>query len=590
MARSGIAPVSTGAETKTTPAPPKSVPRDVDVDRIFVTKNNLRTEFDTPDDVELVEDVRRRGVLSRLWVRDNSKWTGKDGKSLGRRDYDLIAGERRLRAAKAAGLTKVPCEVFDVDDETAEDLMTIENLQRTDLHELDYAAGFARMIRQRDYTVEQLAQTVSKGKTFIREHLGFANLPDNARQAFRENKISKSVAVLIATVPGEKQRENYATKVITGRFDRFDRGTSEPLSFRKAKELKEREFMKDLAGASFPLDQQLDPAWPYSCLTCPHYNGNTEETRQGKRPNICLNPQHYPVMVAEWGKLQAQKAEDGGDTVLSASEAKRIFDVRHNGKIFLRDDKYVDVGETFMDSSDGGKSKPWGPVVKKAGLSTVTAIDPQGRSHKLVLTTEAESAARAQGFNKGSSSASSASARDPKASAEKKKKNAVRRAVAARIVMQLGKLRAPHARLSQPRTIALVEWMIKKAGGKSFLVKQLGVDVKKIAYSTDWCGALSNHAKSLGSIGLVPFMVQVMAVDVIESWAIADWGGGNPDKETLALCKLFGIDIRKIQSQELAQYNAALAARKKKVPKAVRKIKRRARVGRQSAIGRRKKA
>jgi L-fucose isomerase-like protein len=81
-------------------------------------------------------------------------------------------------------------------------------------------------------------------------------------------------------------------------------------------------------------------------------------------------------------------------------------------------------------------------------------------------------------------------------------------------------------------------------------------------------------------------MVQVLVVDVIESWALADWGSGNPDKESVALCKLFGVDIRKIQSQELARYNAGKAARKKKVSRAVKKIKARGRVGRQSTIGR----
>src|SRR5438477_410127 len=106
-------------------ARPQGIPREIDIDLIFVTNNNQRTDFDTEDDADLLESVRRNGIVSRLWVRDNSKWTA-DRKGKGPAlptDYDLIAGERRLRVAKKLGLTKVPCEVFDVDDEKAYELM-----------------------------------------------------------------------------------------------------------------------------------------------------------------------------------------------------------------------------------------------------------------------------------------------------------------------------------------------------------------------------------------------------------------------------------------------------------------------------------
>jgi len=83
----------------------QGVPREIDVDLILVTNNNQRTEFDTEDDANLLESIRRNGIVSRLWVRDNSKWTanrkGKD--SALPTDYDLIAGERRLRVAKKLG-------------------------------------------------------------------------------------------------------------------------------------------------------------------------------------------------------------------------------------------------------------------------------------------------------------------------------------------------------------------------------------------------------------------------------------------------------------------------------------------------------
>jgi len=549
----------------------QGVPREIDVDLILVTNNNQRTEFDTEDDANLLESIRRNGIVSRLWVRDNSKWTanrkGKD--SALPTDYDLIAGERRLRVAKKLGLTKVPCEVFDVDDEKAYELMTIENLQRKDLHELDYAAGFQTMQKRFGYTVEKIMAVVDKKETFVRELLHLNDdLPEKARQAFRANLISKSHAVLIATIPGEKEREQFARRVLIGQgFEQY-RASGEPLSVAKAKELKEREFMKDLKGAPFPLDLQLDPSWPHSCLTCPHYNGNTPETRQGKRPNICLNPPHYLVMVTLNAKRLLDEAENEGKKVVT--DTRTIFRVDGDGKPhMLHNSPYVDVCDTFMDSGDGYRSKPWGPVVKAAGLETVVAIDPAGRPRKLVLKSEAEAAARAQGYNKQHSSSSS-SRSTSKQQAAVRAKQRIRRETAARAVASTetikkfwGSLKLNRPQQNALRNLVLIAIKDADCDGRKFLAQALGLELSKRQFGGPVGEpTLKKHASTLKGADLFAFLVQASVAKGMHNWAVYNYGeAGVTDRLLLGQC---GVNTRSIMRTVTAEKRA----KKKKPAKA----------------------
>jgi len=154
-------------------------------------------------------------------------------------------------------------------------------------HPLYYTHHYNKMIKPNGYTVTGVAKETKKSKTVIRDGLRLKELSGVARKALRDSKINKSIGALIVTIPDKKQQDKFAKEVLTGGQH------GEPMSVRKAKEWKQQHYMKELKGAPFPLDQQIDPSWPHSCLTCPHFNGNTPERRQGKRSDICLNPPHY---------------------------------------------------------------------------------------------------------------------------------------------------------------------------------------------------------------------------------------------------------------------------------------------------------
>jgi len=151
---------------------------------------------------ELVQSIQEHGVLQPLLVR---KANGK---------YELLAGERRLRAAQAAGLETVPVIVRDADDEKAAEIGLIENLQREDLNPIEEAEGYAQLAREFNLTQEEIARRVGKGRATVTNALRLLELPETIRQAVRTGMISAGHAKVLLGVPDDKTRELLAKRIV----------------------------------------------------------------------------------------------------------------------------------------------------------------------------------------------------------------------------------------------------------------------------------------------------------------------------------------------------------------------------------------
>ena len=127
---------------------------------------------------ELTASIRERGVLQPLWVRE------RDG------EFELIAGERRLRAARAAGLAEVPVQVLDVDDRQALELALVENLQREDLDPIEEAEGYRALAETFDLTQEQIAERVGRARASVANALRLLSLPDFVKTALSDGQLS----------------------------------------------------------------------------------------------------------------------------------------------------------------------------------------------------------------------------------------------------------------------------------------------------------------------------------------------------------------------------------------------------------------
>ena len=164
-----------------------------------------RMIFDPDALHELAASVREHGVLQPILVRP-----------LGANRYQLVAGERRWRAAREAGLVSIPALVEELDDETALEIAIIENLQREDLSPLEEATMYDRMIRDHGYSIRKLADKLGKDKGYVENRLRLADAPEEIRELVSVRKDTLSHAYELLKVTDEKKRRRLAARVASG--------------------------------------------------------------------------------------------------------------------------------------------------------------------------------------------------------------------------------------------------------------------------------------------------------------------------------------------------------------------------------------
>ena len=148
--------------------------------------------------MDLVNSIREKGVLQPLLVRKKSENV-----------YEIIAGERRFRASKQAGLSQVPVIIKDFDDKAALEVALIENLQREDLNPLEEAEAYKKLLNEFSYTQEELSKVVGKSRSHVANMMRLLDLPDDIKQLV-ENKeltIGHARALLNAQNPLELASE-----------------------------------------------------------------------------------------------------------------------------------------------------------------------------------------------------------------------------------------------------------------------------------------------------------------------------------------------------------------------------------------------
>src|SRR5690606_29809782 len=129
----------------------------VPIDQIRASALNPRREFNEEDLAELAESIRQRGLVQPIVVRPDRNAGG----------YEIVAGERRWRAAQRVGLHSVPCIVRDLSDQEVLELGIIENVQRADLNPIEEAAGYRELIERVGYTQDQLADVIGKSRSHL---------------------------------------------------------------------------------------------------------------------------------------------------------------------------------------------------------------------------------------------------------------------------------------------------------------------------------------------------------------------------------------------------------------------------------------
>ena len=223
--------------------------RNVPLDRIEANPENPRLVFEESALEELAASIREHGVLQPVLVRPR-----------GPNQFQLVAGERRWRAAKIAGLAAIPALVEDLDDDVALEIAVIENLQREDLSPLEEASIYDRMIKDHGYSVRKLAQKLGKDKGYLENRLRLADAPQEVRDLVSLRKDTLSHAYELMKVDDPKKRKRLAGQVARGELSLVK--LREKIERRPARVAAEDERPEAVAPAAEDLSEAAAPAAP----------------------------------------------------------------------------------------------------------------------------------------------------------------------------------------------------------------------------------------------------------------------------------------------------------------------------------------
>ncbi|HLD74659.1 MAG TPA: ParB/RepB/Spo0J family partition protein, partial [Bdellovibrionota bacterium] len=179
---------------------------DVSIEKIFPNPLQPRKNFAHQEIRELSQSIRKYGLLQPLLVRKVA-----DG-------YEIIAGERRFRAAKMAGLNKVPVIIQQLKQREVLEVSLIENIQREDLNCIEEALAFQRLVDEYGYTQTVIAERVGKDRSHIANTLRLLNLPQVVKDALINGKISMGHARAVLSLASSEEKEKTLEEVLEGRL------------------------------------------------------------------------------------------------------------------------------------------------------------------------------------------------------------------------------------------------------------------------------------------------------------------------------------------------------------------------------------
>jgi len=190
-----------------TPEPETEQLREIDIDRILPNSHQPRKSFDETALDELAGSIREHGVVQPIVVR-----------SLDDGFFQLIAGERRWRAAQRAGLGRVPAVIREAGEHAALELALIENLQREDLNPIEEAQAYERLIVDFGMTQEEVARRVGKNRATVANMLRLLRLPIEVQQWLRENQLTTGHAKALLSLSDLDAILDSAKKIIQGNY------------------------------------------------------------------------------------------------------------------------------------------------------------------------------------------------------------------------------------------------------------------------------------------------------------------------------------------------------------------------------------
>ena len=176
---------------------------EIDIKDIRSNPYQPRKTFDEESLQELAKSIKEYGLLQPIIVKKSIK------------GYELVAGERRTKAAKIAGLEKIPAIIKEFTDQEMMELALLENIQREDLNPIDEAISINNIIKLRGYTQEEFAEKMGKSRAYVTNILGLLRLPEDVKKLVENKSISASHARVLSKLDDDEKISSLAKKIIT---------------------------------------------------------------------------------------------------------------------------------------------------------------------------------------------------------------------------------------------------------------------------------------------------------------------------------------------------------------------------------------
>lgn len=303
--------------------------------------SNTRQHYDSDAIKSLSESIKQHGILQPILVREIKPTDAKAPK------YQVIAGERRFRAAKRAGLTNIPAHIKTMSEAEALSAQIVENLQREDVHPLDEADGLRRLKEEMKLEISEIAKRLSKDARHIARRLALTNLIEEARKDFRAGLITLAHALEICRLAPDIQPEAlivcYERKSIWNQKEQtytYLADKEKPIRpVRYLQEWLEQNIHLNLHKAPFKMDDVRLRADGLTCVECPHRTGHDQRLFADiKNGDTCLNPPCFQAKIQAF--VQIRKTELDAKSDKPAAYISSYYDSRSNEKNALSKGAY----------------------------------------------------------------------------------------------------------------------------------------------------------------------------------------------------------------------------------------------------------
>lgn len=266
------------------------------------SETNPRKSFDPKSMAELVQSIAQRGVINPILVRPL-----KSG-------FEVVAGERRFRAARECGLEAIPATVRTLDDDEVIEIQVIENLNREDLEPMEEAEGFRILHERKKLSVDEIAGRIHRSPSYVYQRMRLARLPLPIKAAVTAGEIPVHAAPLLTSIPSEKQQIEA--------LDDLRRNIG-PLTLDHVRDVVRR-YQTSMERAQWDVnDASLVPA-AGACTGCLKRTGACESLFKEIENDVCLDAACFEAKSDAHYRIVSQKAIDSGGKVLSAKASKEV--------------------------------------------------------------------------------------------------------------------------------------------------------------------------------------------------------------------------------------------------------------------------